>query len=38
MIVDETFDRNLMLNARGTDIWINKRAMKPQNRVEVFLS
>ncbi len=34
LIVDETFDKKLMLNVCGTDEWFNKRAMKPQNRAE----
>ncbi len=27
-----------MISARGTDIWFNKRAMKPQNRAESCIS
>ncbi len=27
-----------MINVRGTDIWFNKRAIKPQNRAESGIS
>ncbi len=37
-IVDKTSDKNLMIHACGTDIWFNKRAMKPQNRAESVIS
>ena len=37
-ILDKTSDENLMVNARGTDIWINRRARKPQNRAASGIS
>ena len=33
-IVYKASDKKLMINVRGTDIWFNKRAKKPQNRAE----